>query len=145
MGRPIADDRATAITRLTGARVAHLGTRGPDGEVRLVPICFAVDGDRIVAAVDHKPKRTLQLARLADMEQTGRATVLVDHYDDTDWSELWWVRVTGRASVHASGDALAMMTVRRLAHKYAQYRETPPAGPTYSITIEHLTWWSATP
>ena len=36
------------------------------------------------SAVDHKPKTTTQLARLADIERTGRATVLVEHYED-DW------------------------------------------------------------
>jgi PPOX class probable F420-dependent enzyme len=115
------------------------------GDVRVVPICFALDGDRLVSAVDHKPKRTPQLARLADIERTGRATVLVDHYDDTDWSALWWVRASGPATVHDSSDPSAKIACERLAEKYPQYRVSPPAGPVYSIEIEHLTWWSASP
>ena len=69
--------------------------------MRLVPICFVVVDGWLVGAVDHKPKRTGQLRRLDDMEHSGRATVLVDHYDDEDWSLLWWVRVRGRAVVRA--------------------------------------------
>ncbi|MGH2477210.1 MAG: TIGR03668 family PPOX class F420-dependent oxidoreductase, partial [Candidatus Limnocylindrales bacterium] len=73
------------------ARVARLGTLGADGAVRMVPICFAIVDDRVVSAVDHKPKRTGQLRRLDDIAATGSATVLIDHYDD-DWTRLWWVR-----------------------------------------------------
>ena len=68
------------------------------GEVLLVPICFAVVDGWIVSAVDHKPKRHQRLRRLDDIESTGTATVLVDHYDD-DWTQLWWVRIRGHAVV----------------------------------------------
>ncbi|MEJ7718947.1 MAG: pyridoxamine 5'-phosphate oxidase family protein [Ilumatobacteraceae bacterium] len=84
---------------LQRARVARLATVGADGAVRLVPICFAVVDGWLAGAVDDKPKRTGQLRRLDDMESAGTATVLVDHYDE-DWSQLWWVRVRGRAAVH---------------------------------------------
>jgi PPOX class probable F420-dependent enzyme len=113
------------------------------GDVRLVPICFALDGERVVSVVDHKPKTTTSLARLADIERTGRATLLVDHYDDVDWSALWWVRASGPATVHAPTDPDGDTARLRLGEKYGQYRESPPAGPTYSIMIESLTWWSA--
>jgi PPOX class probable F420-dependent enzyme len=104
-----------------------------------------LDGDRVVSAVDHKPKTTTALARLADIERTGRATLLADHYDDTDWSMLWWVRISGSAAVHDPADPRSVDAVSRLAEKYQQYRRSPPRGPTYAIAIEHLTWWSATP
>ena len=108
-----------------------------------MPICFAVDGDCIVSAVDHKPKTTTALARLADIERTGRATLLVDHYDDTDWSALWWVRLSGPAAVHTPDDQRSATARRALSAKYPQYRESPLAGPTYSVTIDTLTWWRA--
>jgi PPOX class probable F420-dependent enzyme len=110
-----------------------------------VPVCFARDGDALVSAVDHKPKSTTALARLEDIERTGRATLLVDHYDDADWSALWWVRVVGAASVHSPADPRAASAIRRLTEKYPQYHESPPAGPTYSIEIETVTWWRASP
>jgi len=110
-----------------------------------VPICFALDGDRLVSVVDHKPKTTTALARLADIERVGRATVLIDHYDDADWATLWWVRVSGSASVHSPTDPRVKPAIDALTRKYAQYRDTPPAGPTYSIDIKSVTWWRASP
>ncbi len=108
-----------------------------------MPVCFALDGERIVAAVDHKPKTTTALARLSDIQRTGRATLLADHYDDADWSALWWVRAAGPAVVHDPDDPIVSTARTVLREKYLQYRESPPTGPTYSIVIEELTWWKA--
>jgi PPOX class probable F420-dependent enzyme len=127
---------------LREARVARLATLGAGGEVRLVPICFAVVDGWIVSAVDHKPKRTTALQRLDDMAASGTATVLVDHYDDDDWSRLWWVRIRGRAVVHKAGEPAA---VAALVAKYSQYCERPPTGAVYRIAMDDVRSWRATP
>ncbi|MDP9296456.1 MAG: pyridoxamine 5'-phosphate oxidase family protein, partial [Actinomycetota bacterium] len=44
--------------RLAGGRVAHLATVRPDGGPHVVPIVFALEGDRLYTAIDDKPKRT---------------------------------------------------------------------------------------
>ena len=93
------------MARLAEAPVGRLATTSRDGMAHLVPVCFALVEGRAVSVVDHKPKRTLRLTRLQDMRDTGRAVLLVDHYSD-DWSELWWIRVTGAATVHDPADAV---------------------------------------
>ncbi|HEV7885596.1 MAG TPA: pyridoxamine 5'-phosphate oxidase family protein, partial [Solirubrobacteraceae bacterium] len=55
-----------ARERFATARVARLATVGEDGAPHLVPIVFALDGDRIYHAVDRKPKRTTALRRVAN-------------------------------------------------------------------------------
>jgi PPOX class probable F420-dependent enzyme len=124
------------------ARVARLATMGAGGGVGLVPICFAVVDGWVGSAVDHKPKRSNRLRRLADIEATGAATVLVDHYED-DWSRLWWVRVRGRAVVHHERDDDALVVLEALTAKYVQYREHPPAGPVYRIALDEVRSWRA--
>jgi PPOX class probable F420-dependent enzyme len=126
---------------LREARVARLGTADAAGAVRLVPVCLAVVDGWIVGAVDHKPKRTGQLRRLDDIEATGSATVLVDHYAE-DWSQLWWVRVRGRAEVLASGEARDG-ALDALVAKYDQYRARRPEGSVWRIAIDELRWWRA--
>jgi PPOX class probable F420-dependent enzyme len=120
------------------APVARLATIRPDGSPRLVPICFALDGDTLYSAVDEKPKRTRRLARLADIERDPRVEVLIDHYDD-DWSQLSWVRLHGRARV-VERDERALELLRA---KYPQYRARPPGGPFIVVTIDARTSWSA--
>jgi PPOX class probable F420-dependent enzyme len=133
------DEPAWVGTELRRARVARLGTVDDAGAVRLVPVCFAVVGDWVVSAVDHKPKRTGQLRRLDDMRAAGRATVLVDHYDD-DWTQLWWVRVRGRAEVLDAGPERST-ALDALVAKYAQYREHPPSGSVWRVARDEVRWW----
>ncbi|MDR7273824.1 TIGR03668 family PPOX class F420-dependent oxidoreductase [Catenuloplanes atrovinosus] len=124
--------------RVAAARVGRLATVGADGRPHLVPICFALAGDRIVSAVDHKPKRSVRLRRLANARETGVASLLVDEYDD-DWTRLWWVRVDGTVSVlpAVSPAALAALTA-----KYPQYAARPPAGPMLVLTADRWSAWS---
>lgn len=124
------------------ARVARLATLKADGRPRLVPCVFALDGDTLHSAVDAKPKRTQELARLADIEADPRVALLVDHYDDHDWAELWWVRLEGRGRVLRDG-AERDAALDRLAAKYAQYRNDRPAGPVIAVDIESWSGWSA--
>jgi PPOX class probable F420-dependent enzyme len=119
-------------------RVARLATIRPDGSPRVVPICFALDGEMLYSAVDEKPKRTRRLARIADIERDSRVEVFIDHYDD-DWTQLWWVRLRGRASV-VERDERAL---ELLCAKYPQYREQPPAGPFVVVEIDEQTEWTA--
>jgi PPOX class probable F420-dependent enzyme len=125
---------------LSSARVGRLATVGHDGVVHVVPFCFAVVAGLVVSAVDHKPKRTVRLQRLRDIESSGRATVLVDHYEE-DWSRLWWIRVVGRAAVHERGSDVDIAARRALVEKYPQYAGQEPAGPVYSIGIDAVSAW----
>lgn len=127
---------------LRTTRVARLATSSDEGDVRLVPICFALSDDHLVSAVDHKPKRTGQLRRLDDIEATGTATVLIDHYDD-DWDQLWWVRIRGAAAVMSPGTGASDRALAALAAKYEQYARIPPRGPAYRVALDELRWWRA--
>lgn len=134
-------DVAECRERVTGARVARLGTLGDDGRAHLVPIVFALADDTIYSAVDDKPKRTRRLRRLANIRRDPRVTVLVDHYDD-DWSLLWWVRVEGEARIlerPAEVDVAAAL----LAAKYPQYHEEPILGPVIEIACRRWSGWRA--
>lgn len=135
-------DEHRARQLLSAARVARFATVTPQGRPRIVPVCFAAAGDVIYHAVDHKPKASRRLARLADIALEPRASLLADHYDD-DWTTLWWVRADGRARVleDVAGDEAAQ-ALRLLAERYPQYREWPPSGPLIALDVEHVTGWS---
>ena len=124
--------------RFAAARVARLATTGPDGP-HIVPIVFAVAGEVIYHAVDHKPKRTTALKRLANLRADPRASVLADGYDE-DWSLLWWVRADGVASILAPGHAEAITALRE---KYPQYADRPPLGPVVAVKVRRWSEWSA--
>lgn len=135
-------DEHRARRLLSAARVARFATVTPQGRPRIVPVCFAAVGDVIYHAVDHKPKASRRLARLADIALEPRVSLLADHYDD-DWTTLWWVRADGRARVleDVAGDEAAQ-ALRLLAERYPQYRERPAPGPVIALDVERVTGWS---
>ncbi|GAA1797168.1 TIGR03668 family PPOX class F420-dependent oxidoreductase [Actinomadura chokoriensis] len=126
---------------LASVPIVRLATVGEDGRPHLVPVTFAVHRGSVYTAVDHKPKSTRDLRRLANVRANPRVALLADHYED-DWSRLWWVRVDGRAQVVEEASRMAG-PVRLLADRYAQYRDRPPEGPVMAITIDSWTGWSA--
>jgi PPOX class probable F420-dependent enzyme len=122
------------------ARVARLATVDEHQQPHLVPVTFAVDGDLLYITVDHKPKTTTSLKRLRNIRQNPAVSLLADHYAE-DWSQLWWVRVDGRAGILADDDCQPPIDL--LAHKYHQYREQRPDGPVIAIQAIRWTGWAS--
>ena len=137
MGGPLDADMRR---RVEAARIARLATVRPDGRPHIVPITFALDGETIVTAVDHKPKTTSSLQRLRNIESHPAVSVIIDHYDD-DWSGLWWARADGTARIRGQPD-LHDRAVTLLVEKYPQYHEHPPLGPLIVVAVETWTSWS---
>jgi PPOX class probable F420-dependent enzyme len=125
----------TPAERFASVRVARLATVTPDGAPHLVPIVFALVGDVIHTAVDGKPKRHRNLQRLTNIAHEPRVSVLADRYDD-DWSQLWWVRADGIATVSDDPEP-------ELIARYPQYAVQPPPGPFLRIRVTGWHGWSS--
>jgi PPOX class probable F420-dependent enzyme len=137
-------DVAEARELLASARVARLATCDRGGAPHLVPITFAVEEDTILTAVDHKPKRTIHLRRLANIEANPRVAVLADRYEE-DWSKLWWARADGLARILQPGAEGHANAVAQLAARYTQYAERRPEGPAIEISVSRWSGWRARP
>ncbi len=129
-----------ARRRFAAGRVARLATVDARGRPHLVPIVFALARETIYSVVDAKPKRTSELRRLQNVRSNPRVSVLVDHYDDVDWSALWWARADGAARVLELAQPEARSAVQLLAERYPQQR---PVGPVLAIDVQHWSGWSA--
>jgi len=126
--------------RVERARVARLATVGAGNRPHVVPICFVLEGDVLYSAVDRKPKRSRNLKRIENVRANPHVSVLVDHYDD-DWTQLWWVRLDGRARVLTEGAELER-ALALLAAKYPQYSADTPDGPVLAIDVERRRSWA---
>lgn len=131
-----------ARARFAGARVARLATADARGRPHLVPVCFALAGDTAYIAIDAKPKRTLALKRLANLAANPAAALLADHYDDADWSRLWWARADGAGRILHGEDPERERALALLADRYAQYRERRPPGPVIAIDVARWSGWA---
>ena len=144
---------AQCAGRLAAADHGVLCTSSGDG-VDAVPVCFAVvhDGPSTVLAspIDRvKPKGTVALQRLANLERDPRATVLCEHWDREDWSQLWWVRAHLRLRSEpepepqpGAASRLLEECATALRDKYAQYRATEFAR-VLVFDVERLVGWAA--
>ncbi|MFE5405496.1 TIGR03668 family PPOX class F420-dependent oxidoreductase [Streptomyces sp. NPDC056580] len=138
---------AEARRRFTAAPVARLATVDAAGRPHQVPVVFAhhVPGgaDRLVTAVDHRPKTTTRLKRLANLARHPAVCLLVDACDE-DWDRLRWVRADGEAGVLPPGAADPAVRRARetalalLCAKCPRCRARPPAGPVADIAV--LRW-----
>lgn len=125
------------------AHVGRLATVAADGRPHAVPVCYVLVGDVVYSAVDHKPKRSRHLRRVANVQATGRACLLVDVYDE-DWTRLWWVRVDGPARV-VEDPAEAHRGIDALVAKYRQYAERRPSGPVLAVEAQAWSGWTSAP
>ncbi len=127
------------IERFAVAPVARLATVTPDGRPHVVPIVFALDGEVVYTAVDGKPKSSARLQRLTNIEANPRVSILVDRYAD-DWSQLWWVRADGVATVVSDGPECAR-GLTLLRSKYPQYEQVSLEGPVIAVAVEKWASW----
>jgi PPOX class probable F420-dependent enzyme len=123
---------------LEAARVARLGLLDLEGAPRVLPVTFAVAEGRIWSAIDRKPKRSGEPARLRFLRRDPRASLTVDRYSD-DWDQLAWVQVLGQVSIVEVGDGAAGMEA--LTAKYEPYRAEAPPGPLLCLKPRQYLWW----
>ena len=111
--------------------------------VDAVPVTYVMDEDGYVGVpVDRvKPKASPRLQRERNLEADPRATLLVEHWDRDDWSQLWWVRAELRwHGVAAAGRASALAA--QLADHYLQYRDQP-FEQVLVLRVGRVTGWAA--
>jgi PPOX class probable F420-dependent enzyme len=119
------------------ARLAHLDERDLP---RVLPVTFAIAEDAVWSAIDHKPKRAAEPARVSRLRRRPEAALCVDRYDD-DWRRLAWVQLLGRVTVLEASTAEPGLAA--LVAKYEPYKDRPPAGPFLRLDVERALHWRA--
>jgi len=131
---------AWALALLEGERVARLAYLDADDRPRVLPVTFALADGAVFSAIDDKPKRTPEPARVRHLRRRPHAALCVDRYDD-DWSRLAWVQLLGVVDVLDVADASAGLAA--LAARYAPYRDRRPPGPVLRLAPERALHWRA--
>jgi PPOX class probable F420-dependent enzyme len=122
---------------LSSARVGRLALLDERDLPRVLPVTYAVWKGAVWTAIDSKPKRSGEPARVRRLRRRPEAALLVDRYDD-DWSRLAWVELRGAVSIEPLGPALEALGAR-----YPQYRDEPPPGPLLRLAVRDAVWWRA--
>ena len=125
---------------LATERVARLAYLDDGDHPRVLPVTFAIADGAVWSAIDEKPKRSAEPARLRYLQRRPEAALLVDVYDD-DWNRLAWVQLRGSVEVVPIVDAREAM--KALAAKYEPYAERTPPGPLLRLSVERALHWRA--
>jgi PPOX class probable F420-dependent enzyme len=106
----------------------------------VLPVTYAFARGAVWTAVDNKPKRGGELARVRWLRSRPEVALTVDRYAD-DWSELAWVQLIGDITVLDRPPAGEVLEALR--RRYPEYRLDPPPGPLLQLAIARAVWWRA--
>ena len=125
---------------LATVRVARLAFVDAEDRPRVLPVTYALAGGSVWSAIDEKPKRAAEPARVRYLRRRPESALCVDRYSE-DWSRLAWVQLLGRVAVVAVEEAPDAMAA--LAERYPAYRERTPPGPLLRLSVERALSWRA--
>jgi PPOX class probable F420-dependent enzyme len=125
---------------LAAERVGRLAFIDDEDRPRVLPVTYAVLGDSVWSAIDDKPKRASEPARLRYLRRRPEAALCVDRYSD-DWSRLAWVQLLGRIDILPAGESTAALEA--LSARYEAYRDRTPPGPLLRLSVERALSWRA--
>jgi PPOX class probable F420-dependent enzyme len=125
---------------LEDARVAHLAFADDAGRPRVLPVTYALAEGAVWSAIDDKPKRSREPARVRYLRRSPAAALCVDLYAD-DWSRLAWVQLLGQVELLGLDEGAAGLAA--LTGKYAPYRERQPPGPILRLGVDRALCWRA--
>jgi PPOX class probable F420-dependent enzyme len=131
----------TLKTFIDAQRVGRLATVDGEGRPHIIPVCFALDGTTVYSAIDEKPKSDGPLRRLRNIAENAHVQLLLDVYDDADWTQLRYVQLRGTARIIESGAEHAR-AIARLRMRYAQYSSMAlEEHPVIAIEVDHVVRW----
>jgi PPOX class probable F420-dependent enzyme len=125
-------------------RSGRLATVDPRGQPHAVPICYALLDGVLYTPIDEKPKTgdPRSLRRIRNILENSKVCLVVDHYEDEDWSRLRWLQVRGEASL-VEDDAERARALDALRVRYRQYQTMALESlPLLRITPTRLVGWS---
>lgn len=131
-----------ALSRLAAHDHGVLSTVHPVRGVDAVPVVYSVAEGFVGVPIDRvKPKTSLRLQRQTNLQADPRATLLIEHWDRNDWSQLWWVRAELRYDASAPDDISTTLTAQ-LSTTFKQYHDQPFAD-ILTLRIVAASGWSA--
>jgi PPOX class probable F420-dependent enzyme len=129
-----------ALELIKSERVARLAFVDDRDRPRVLPVTYALADGAVWTAIDDKPKRAAEPARVRYLRRRPEAALCIDRYED-DWSRLAWVQLLGRVEVVSLESGAAGLEA--LAARYAPYRERRPPGPLLRLDVDRALHWRA--
>ena len=102
--------------------VARLATVNENNQPHLVPIVFVAHEGILWSPIDGKRKQMVELQRVRNLRGNVNFSLILDQYE-SDWNNLWWVRLDGQSEIHTAADHTSAQVTAALRQKYPQYEK----------------------
>jgi PPOX class probable F420-dependent enzyme len=124
----------------------YLATAASNLQPYATPVVFILHNGKIYVPLDQKPKAVSisKLKRVKNIQENPKVCFLVHHYDE-DWTRLWFVMITGYATL-VNGSLETIRTELKTIHnkflsKYSQYNEISVGNFYIRIRINKTAYW----
>ena len=124
----------------------YLATAASNLQPYATPVVFILHNGKIYVPLDQKPKAVtiLKLKRVKNIQENPKVCFLVHHYDE-DWTRLWFVMITGYATL-VNGSLEKIRTELKTIHnkflsKYSQYNKISVGNFYIRIRINKTAYW----
>lgn len=131
---------------IKNANIAHLATAASNLQPYVTPVVFILQNGNIYVPLDKKPKTVeiFQLKRVKNIQGNPKVCFLIHHYDE-DWSKLWFVMLTGYATLVNGTSEISRAKLRtinaKFLSKYSQYKKISTGNLYIKIKINKITYW----
>ncbi len=134
------------LKSINSARVGHLATSACNLQPYVTPVVYIAHQNNIFVPLDDKPKTisVKDLKRVKNIEENPKVSFLVHHYDE-DWTKLWFVMITGYATL-VNGTSEQSRPKLKTIHdkflsKYSQYNKISIGNFYIRIRIVKTVYW----
>lgn len=124
----------------------YLATAASNLQPYATPVVFILHNGKIYVPLDQKPKAVSisKLKRVKNIQENPKVCFLVHHYDE-DWTRLWFVMITGYATL-VNGSLETIRTELKTIHnkflsKYSQYNKISVGNFYIRIRINKTAYW----
>lgn len=134
------------VRLIKNTSIGYLATAASNLQPYVTPVVFILHNNNIYVPLDQKPKTVSisELKRVKNIQENPKVCFLVHHYDE-DWTKLWFVMITGYATL-VNGTSKTLRTKLKTIHnkflsKYSQYNKISVGSFYITIRIDKSTYW----
>ena len=130
------------VRLIKNTRIGYLATASSNMQPYVTPVVFVLQNENVYVPLDQKPKTVniLELKRVRNIQENSKVCFLVHHYDE-DWTKLWFVMITGYASLLDSTSEKLKTIHNKFLSKYSQYNKIGLGNFYIKIRINKTAYW----
>jgi Predicted flavin-nucleotide-binding protein len=130
------------VKLIKNTSIGYLATAASNLQPYMTPVVYIIQNENVYVPLDEKPKTVSisELKRVKNIQENPKVCFLVHHYDE-DWTKLWFVMITGYASLLDSTSEKLTTIHNKFLSKYSQYNKIGLANFYIKIRINKTIYW----